>query len=524
MAIKINSKRENYRLFVGSKGQLEITTDSYTFSNGSTHIKIVANDGYVFQDTPTVTANNTTYSTWDVTNTDTEKEMSIYLNTNATVNAVAVLGAATTYYILNTALENATCNISDGTTAEENSEQQITVEASDGYYFKTVPTITMGETVIEMLTDDTADKKTRYYYNLTVTGDATITASAVDATEYHFNVNLTNATCNISPDTVYEIGDTVHVTVKANNGYYFATAPTISFLNKYGATTKYTMETEDTSEYKQNFYYDITLQSGIQLNVINISGDGQVMPDVDKYGIITIYNPTATELKEIGEVRYMKTTDSSVDLGDYITSLRKVYVKIPKNKTANVLLGGYNTNVECNAVTNDLVETDCGTVKIVGNYNNAMDYENTKIEIYLPLKGFQQLEPEKVMNETLSLVYKTNVINGDSIACIYNTTGTLLYTFNCNASFEIPYRLNDELESKGSLEVNGNYLFGFTPFITVRYNKAYNTADVIANDNRETFIKNESGYIKCSEVFNTVSATATEKAEIETLLKEGVIL
>lgn len=346
-----------------------------------------------------------------------------------------------------------------------------------------------------------------------------ITASAEEKT-MHFNVNVTDATANVNNETLYAPEEIVRVEVVANEGYYFSTAPTINYLSYYGSYMEYTMETDETGEYKRHFYYDFEFPYKIQQNVVNVVGNAQVIPNTDKYGIITIYNPTSTQLKQIGEARYM----GDVDLGDYITNLIKVYVKIPKGKTANVVVGGYNTNVVSNVVTTDIIETDCGTVEITGNYDNAMDYENTTIELYLPLIGFMQLEPEKVMNETLSLVYKTNIINGDTIACLYNTTGVLLYTFSGNASFKIPYRLNDDLETKGRLEINSNYLYGFTPFITVRYNKAYNTANVIANDNRETIIKDETGYIKCGEVFNTVNATAREKEEIETLLKGGIIL
>ena len=430
---------------------------------------------------------------------------------------------------LMTSLTNCTCSIENYTVLTKGEPNDITITADEGYIFETPPTLNNSSSVLDVTLNDS-----KTVYNGTVTLNTSynvrLTAEAVEGSApepektMHFNIEITDATTNVDNETLYGSGDKVHVTVIANEGYYFATAPSISFINYSGTTTTYTMLTDDVDEFKKNFYYDFTFPDKVQLNVVNIEGNAQVIPEVDKYGIITIYNPTPAELKEIGNVRYMHTTDSSVDLGNYIANLIKVFVKIPKEKTANVVVGGYNTDVVSNVVTTDVIETDCGSVEIVGNYNNAMDYDNTTVEIYLPLIGFKQLDTEKVMNETLSLIYKTNVINGDTIACLYNAKGTLLYTFNTTASFEIPYRLNSVIEPKGQLEINSNYLFGFTPFITVRYNKAYNTANVIANDNREVFIKDITGYIKCSEVFNTVKATATEKAEIESLVKEGIII
>lgn len=430
---------------------------------------------------------------------------------------------------LMTSLTNCTCSIENYTVLTKGEPNDITITADEGYIFETPPTLNNSSSVLDVTLNDS---KTVYdgtvtlntSYNVRLTAEAVEGSAPEPEKTMHFNVEITDATTNVDNETLYGGGDEVHITVVANEGYYFATAPSISFINYSGTTTTYTMLTDDTDEFKKNFYYDFTFPDKVQLNVVNIEGNAQVIPEVDKYGIITIYNPTPAELKEIGNVRYMQTTDSSVDLGNYIANLIKVFVKIPKGKTANVVVGGYNTDVVSNVVTTDVIETDCGSVEIVGNYNNAMDYDNTTIEIYLPLIGFKQLDTEKVMNETLSLIYKTNVINGDTIACLYNASGTLLYTFNTTASFEIPYRLNSVIEPRGQLEINSNYLFGFTPFITVRYNKAYNTANVIANDNREVFIKDITGYIKCSEVFNTVKATANEKAEIERLLKEGIII
>lgn len=515
MAQKVYFTVENCKLYYAN---VERTTSPFTIGTGYTTLKLKANDGFIFDGTESCTLKRTSdgYTETSSPDTQTTKEVIFkpYVNNGYDVYivATAISESSNPKYNVTKTLTNCTCKTE--TTYEENTEVSLEITATDGYYFKEIPVVTMGETSIEVTTEQ-ANLPTVYNATFTITADVTITANAeVIPSQYAINTELTNATCNIESGTMYYEGDVIHIEVTADSGYYFATSPTVSYSSKGVQVTKI-MESYDGGDYKQNFYYDLTIK-----NTTTVNADGQVIPEVDKYGIITIYNPTPNQLKEVGNVRYM----GDVDLGDYISNLIKVFVKIPKGKTANILLGGYDTGVSSNAVLNDIVETDCGTVEIVGNYNNAMDYENTTIEIYLPFIGFMQLDTEKVMNETLSLVYKTNIINGDTIACLYNTTGTLLYTFNSNASFEIPYRLNDDLEPKGRLEINSNYLFGFTPFITVRYNKAYNTADIIANDNRESFIKNETGYIKCSEVFNTVKATSTERAEIENLLKEGIII
>lgn len=349
---------------------------------------------------------------------------------------------------------------------------------------------------------------------------------------YKFSkIDLTYATTNVNTETVYNTGTPQIITITAADGYYFDTPPYIN--TKMMLNSRYTnLVTDEVGDYKTSYYIlvDEAFEKSASMYVTSSLGYcesrlyavARPIPKVDKYGIISIYNPTPLQLKEIGEARYY-TTEAVIDLGEYISSISKVFVKIPEATQTEVMLGGYKTNVICNLVEDDVVETDCGTVSIEGRYHNSMDYENTTVEIYLPLIGFKTLETEKVMNETLSLIYRTNVINGDSIACIYNTTGTLIYTFNCKASFEIPYKINSS-ENQGNVEVNSGYLFGFTPTVTIRYNKAYNASSTIGNDNQDTTLETLTGYVKCSEVFNTINATTTEKDEIDTLLKSGVII
>lgn len=482
-----------------------------TLSGGvATPITFTAASGYEFTTAPTIT--NGTLSVTPLTNLTYSGTVTLTGN-NAVITATT--SALTTGYF-NTVLNNCSCTLSPNE-LNINQPYDIAFYPALYYSFATAPSITSGNGILTL-------EQSLNGYSGTITlsdyNGVTVTATATETPieTYHFETSLTNATTNISASTEYELGDEVNIIVTASEGYYFSTAPYLSYSYN-GVQVNVPLSSDDVGDYKSNYYIDFTIIECTN-NTITLHANGQVIPEVDKYGIITMYNPTPNELREIGNVRYM----GDIDLGNYISNLIKVYVEIPQGNTANVLLGGYNTNVSSNVVVNDVVETDCDTVQIVGNYNNSMDYDNTTVEIYLPLIGFQTLDTTKVMNQTLHLIYRTNVINGDTIACIYNTIGTLIYTFNANASFEIPYRLNAELEAHGKLEVNSNYLFGFTPFVTVRRNLAYNTASTTANDDRLVTLSSLTGLVRCSEVFNTIQATTAEKNEIDNLLKGGVIL
>lgn len=430
-------------------------------------------------------------------------------------------------------LTNCTANVDETTVYNEGDVVEIVITAING---AVIPSSTyrrpylsyfdssMWETVKEYFTVSSDGKTATYIYE--VAGDATITASAeIDGVVFDLE-NMQYATCNVNESTVYDVGQTVEVVVEANDGYYFGQAPYLAYWSTAGDYVTAPLYTDETGEYKTRYSADVIMPE-CQSNKLYVYALADVTPKMDKYGIITIYNPTSAELKAIGDVRYkVLAGDGSgvVDLGEFISSLIKVYVNLPQGNKANVKLGGYNTDVSANVLLEDVVETDCGTIEITGKYGNLMDYEHTTVEIYLPFIGFQKLETEKVMNEVLSLTYKTNVLNGDSIACIYNTTGTLLYTFNCNVSFEIPYKMGAMYDDRSNLKVDSNYLFGFTPFVTIRTNREYNSAFITAADNRYAKIGELEGFVTCSQVFNTIKATTDEKEEIDNLLKTGVII
>ena len=430
-------------------------------------------------------------------------------------------------------LSNCTANVNETTEYNEGQVVEIVLTAGSVAAF---PTSTYQRPYLTYFDSDMWETVKKYFtvsddgktatYTLTMTGDTTITANAevdgvvFDLTEVDF------ATCNVNESTVVQVGQVVELAVTANSGYYFGQVPYIGYWSMAGEWKTIAFETADTGEYKSNYTLALTVPES-QSNELSIHAVADVTPKVDKYGIITIYNPTSAELKAIGDVRYQVLAgDGSavVDLGAFISNILKVYVNLPECNKANVKLGGYNTEVSANVVLDDIVETDCGTIEIVGKYGNIMDYEHTTVEIYLPFIGFQKLDTNKVMNEVLSLTYKTNILNGDSIACIYNTTGTLLYTFNCNVSFEIPYMMGEVYDDRSSLKVDSNYLFGFTPFVTIRTNKQYNSALVTAADNRFAKVADLEGLITCSQVFNTIKATTEEKEAIDNLLKAGVII
>ena len=415
------------------------------------------------------------------------------------------------------------CTIKDSTEVATGDILDIVLTANNGYYFDPVPTLEVG-TNSNQVTQ--FNKVNNGLYNLTYTVPETekdlylwCTVSKGNT----FYVETSYCSCNIEDGTLYTTTEEIKVSLTADEGYYFETEPYIYHWAS-GQLTKIYLISEETTEYKTSYSVSFICDKGTDLY---LKSTAVVIPTSDKFGIITIYNPTADELRQIGNVRYhiWRGETQIVDLGNYISSLIKVFVNLPDNlKKQNVVLGGYDTEVPSAVVLNEIVETSCGSINIRGKYGNVMDYQNSTIEIYLPFIGFQTLEASKVMNQTIKLVYRTNIINGDSLALIYNDNNSLLYSFDCNLSFEIPYKTQGAYDSRSKLSIESNYLHGFKPFVRIWYNKPYNSASISANDDRVTIVGKETGFISCSQVFNTIKATTQEKQAIDRMLENGIIV
>lgn len=416
-------------------------------------------------------------------------------------------------------LKNCTSNLTSVATdkyVENGTYLTILLYANEGYNFKSGfnrPKCTYKNYVDYFTLNEDATQASFKINN--ISGDAIIEATA-HMLQVPLEIDLHHATTNINGSYLLA-GETYSISVIADEGYYFTTEPTI---NNEKLTP---VESELIKE------YTISFKVPTSATKITLYGSADVIPNEDlkeKFGIIKIFNPTNEELEEVSYTRFRKPASDAldyIDLAKYISHLFKLFIHIPEYAKETIKLGGYDTEVESAVVQNDIIITECGEVEITGKYNNVMDYQNTEIEIYLPFIGFENLDTSKVMNKKIKLVYKTSIINGDTIVYINDEQDNTIYTFVCNVGYEVPYRTNGEYKNT-PLNISSGHLHGFKPFINIRANKEYNSSQSVANDDRETFIKNESGFISCSHVFNTIQTTLDEKNLIDKVLNEGIII
>ena len=421
------------------------------------------------------------------------------------------------------------------------SEVTINLSANDGFYFSEAPKLECNDGMGSILNFNftTTQETSPTLYTLTLSANDTqylndytnrikgATAETPTVETYTIKISLTHATANIDSVTEYVKGQPLEIIVTAEDGYYFSVAPVFKYsLNGELVSDSLTGDgTEKPKVFTKSYTGEQTANFSNTATVGGLYGEAIIIPTVDvstMYGIIKAYAPTADQLKAIGEVRYVSMpTGEVLDLGQYITSLKKLFIDIPVTTTPEaVKLGGKATGVECLPLATDKITINCGSVAIAETYNNVVDYTNTTIDLYLPFIGFRPLTTSKIMGRTLNIKYVVNVLTGDGVCCVY-ANETLIETFNCNLSFEVPYKLNNEFYSS-TLNIDSSYLYGFTPFVLIRTTQSITKPKYA--DSKEGLLNSFSGFVVCSRVDNTLSISDKEKDEINRLLTSGVYI
>lgn len=130
---------------------------------------------------------------------------------------------------------------------------------------------------------------------------------------------------------------------------------------------------------------------------------------------------------------------------DIVTRAEKSQLKV-----GNIIFNDSNAEqILAYRIDNQFQEVDFGNLEIKEYYGNFLDYK-TDIEIFLPFIGTNKLNIYEVMNSTINLTYRIDILTGNCIALIRvikDSFGTelnsLLYTFTGNCANELP--LNQQI-------------------------------------------------------------------------------
>ena len=300
-------------------------------------------------------------------------------------------------------------------------------------------------------------------------------------------------------------------------------------------------------------------------------------------GLANLYNPTLAQVKEFS--RWLWGSDGLnldqlkkllQDPMQAIIGLHVMYATPTTGANREIQVGYINSGVSSKIVTEQYTEIDCGTVTINEYFGDARDYSPfTQVYCYLPFIGIVELNADDVVNSTLGIKYKIDVLTG---CCLAQLTvkkyglDAVLYTYTGNCAVQMPITSGNYLSTvssllgavvsgasavatggalapvaigaaanalgggarasvamSGSLGSNAGAMGIRKPYLIIKrvesadangYNEFYGYPT-----NKRVNLSQLTGYVRVKDInLSGTNATEDEQNEIVTLLKEGVIL
>ena len=294
-------------------------------------------------------------------------------------------------------------------------------------------------------------------------------------------------------------------------------------------------------------------------------------------GFISLFNPTLNQLNELASYLWSDLFDVNgwkklfADPMDAILGLSIVPVAVPSGGTREVKVGNIGTGISLTVASSQFVEVDCGSIDVNEYWGAYLDYEPyTQAQIFLPYIGTRPISVDEIMGKTVRVVYHVDILTG-ACCCFVKCGDSVLYTYNGQCSIPIPItganyasvvngvisvaasvgslvatggssaptaipaiassavnQMKPQVEKSGSISGSAGVLNMQTPYlILIRPRQALPSKqnEFIGYPSLITVQLTElSGYTEIQSIhLENIPATQEELAEIESLLKGGVI-
>lgn len=471
-----------------------VSPQPYEVTENETYtLTFYPNEGYTFEEQPYVTIDG-------MRTTATNNVVSFVATGMVTVTATAIEVQPTTYTVTNN-LTHATVNPLLSSVTEGQS-YTLTFAPESGYQFDVAPYIVMG---------GARTTATNNSITFSPTADVAVYAIAVETPKatYPVTYKVQNGSVTPSPATVTD-GETYTFRFTPDDGFAFEEQPTAQWQD--GAGRFHTLTAENnvlTASFTD-------AESGIEISGTAVK---QATITAD-YGIIRVYKVTPENMKALA--KFDKDNTGTPDLTQFIASLRKMFAPVESQATITLRLGGYDTAIPVGQIADDIVTIDCGSIQVSGFHSNALDYQQTEIEFWLPFVGVLTVDSDRVMDSTVTLTYNVNVLNGECVA-VLSVGGVPVAHGSGNIGYEVPYNINDNYNISDNLTVDPYYLLDLTPSAVIR--ESVMIASERTSDSAWVRLGDCKGFVALDDCSVTgVEATITELNMIANYVESGVIV
>lgn len=375
------------------------------------------------------------------------------------------------------------------------------------------------------------------------------------------------------------------------NSWYNTTADMITYNNNASLQAKSVSQWLPPSGVDPIITNDPNSEEGGEEGTFDPYGDDIAFPDLPSVsavssGLLKIYKPTIYELQNFAHWLYASPMDQTIwttltklysSPFDYIISLQLLPVNTPAIDSSTIKLGPVDTNIQSTKLTSQYFSTPEYTKTIDEYYGSFIDYTpNTKIMLYLPFIGFNEITADDAMAGALSIKYNIDLLTGDCVAFVRvrsKYTNSVMYQYKGNCAAQIPLTGRDfsqiisaglsavanigfKIATGGTSEIvgavlnsvksvaatkptvnrgggivgNASHLTGYTPYLLFMRPVASHPRSYEKFKGRPSNITATLGTLKGYTVIDSVitqgytKATKSEIDAIEALLKGGVYL
>lgn len=309
----------------------------------------------------------------------------------------------------------------------------------------------------------------------------------------------------------------------------------------------------------------------------------RIEPNVLTGGFVKQYALTAAQMQELATCLTNPDLLQTVvrafrDPMKAIVSLQLAYKTPTLTSPTDIILYGFDWSSLTNKpkgypLATNIINFDFGTLHIDPLYKTYQDITTTSIELYLPCIGFIPLNPAEFLDRGLDVEGKIDTLSGTIVYDISAYDGKkrkLLYQKTGNCQLQLPISSNDNstifgalmgvggmalggftgnpllmaqgaattgasmvqgpnYEHGGSISANAGLMTKMIPCVIIKRNQVYNPTHLneLHGLPANSYVKlgSCSGYTVVQDVkVDIQGATQSEKSQIETLLKGGVIL
>lgn len=365
-----------------------------------------------------------------------------------------------------------------------------------------------------------------------------------------WRVGILDLPDNIEPEELLLVGGSSAVEITYESGEEYTVTPSspiyigetdvnlvVTLVDGYGwkdGTQSITIDGNTIEGVVSENTCTFTLNSG------NVGGGGvltwgldfeiYVPPVTDRHDFFTVYIPTNENMEVINNAIFLSGVET-VEVIHYFSSYKKFFCIIPIEGYKQLKASKYDFGVTSPYTKSYTLDIDCGSIQIDETFKSVMDYAPfSRLTIFLPFIGFQELDVSMVMNNVLHVVYTVDVLSGRCLAKLFVVIGE---SECCIAEYAGTIASDEVFSSSG--QYNGSYelmtsmQLGELQTYVLISNKEPLEGNVSEYDgyptNEVIKVGDVTGFVAYDKIFAVgMTATETEKREIESILKNGVLV